>query len=162
MTRTPFPKPLPACEIEVSRFIAAPRDQVFKAWIEPARLAAWWGPAGFSSTVAELSPCPGGALRLVMHGPDGVDHPMSATFRELAAPERIAFVAVAGEEDGGPVLEALTIALFAERDGGVEVRVHARAAGLAPGADAKLQGMEIGWTQSLARLDALFTKGDAE
>ena len=52
MTRTPFPKPLPACEIEVSRFIAAPRAPVFQAWIEPARLAAWWGPAGFSSTTA--------------------------------------------------------------------------------------------------------------
>ncbi|HEX2643560.1 MAG TPA: SRPBCC domain-containing protein, partial [Thermoanaerobaculia bacterium] len=37
-------------ELAHSRLIDAPRERVFRAFAEPAHLARWWGPDGFSST----------------------------------------------------------------------------------------------------------------
>src|SRR3954451_12512126 len=78
-------------EIVVSRVIDAPRALVFRAYAEPEHLAKWWGPEGFSNTFSEFDFRPGGHWRFVMHGPDGTDYPNHSVFREVVAPERIAF-----------------------------------------------------------------------
>ena len=54
-------------------------------------LAQWFGPRGFTSSVPEWDLRVGGALRIVMHGPDGNDYPMKGVFREVVAPERLVF-----------------------------------------------------------------------
>jgi uncharacterized protein YndB with AHSA1/START domain len=71
------------------RLIDAPRERVFKAFSDPAHLARWWGPNGFSSTFDEFDLRPGGAWRLVMHGPDGANYPNESVFVEVVEPERI-------------------------------------------------------------------------
>jgi uncharacterized protein YndB with AHSA1/START domain len=131
---------------------------VFKAWTEPKHLARWWGPNGFTNPVCEVDPRPGGAIRIVMRGPDGVDYPMSGTFREIVEPERLVFSAVAEDEDGNPLLEALTTVTFAERSGKTELTLHARGVALVAVGAQMLQGMQDGWTQSLDRLDAVMTR----
>lgn len=72
-----------------SRRIDAPRERVFRACAEPARLARWWGPNGFRSSFEVFEFRPGGTWRSVMHGPDGTDYPNESVFREIVAPERI-------------------------------------------------------------------------
>lgn len=74
-----------------SRLIDAPRERVFRAFANPAHLARWWGPNGFSSTFEVFEFRPGGAWRFVMHGPDGTNYPNQSVFREVVAPERIVF-----------------------------------------------------------------------
>lgn len=74
-----------------SRLIDAPRERVFRAVSDPAQLARWWGPKGFSSTFAEFDLRPGGFWRFVMHGPDGTDYPNESVFVEVVAPERVVF-----------------------------------------------------------------------
>lgn len=74
-----------------SRLIDAPPEGVFRAFSEPAHLARWWGPDGFSSTIHEFELRAGGHWRFVMHGPDGKDYPNESVFREVIAPERIVF-----------------------------------------------------------------------
>ena len=59
----------------------APRALVWQAWTDPTMLAQWFGPRGFTSSVPELDLRVGGALRIVMHGPDGNDYPMKGVFR---------------------------------------------------------------------------------
>jgi uncharacterized protein YndB with AHSA1/START domain len=71
-----------------SRLIDAPPARVFRAIAEPGRLARWWGPKGFSSTFETFEFRPGGAWRLVLHGPDGTDYPNENVFREIS-PERV-------------------------------------------------------------------------
>jgi len=39
-------------EIVTTRLFEAPRDLVFEAWTRPEHLARWWGPRGFTTTVA--------------------------------------------------------------------------------------------------------------
>jgi uncharacterized protein YndB with AHSA1/START domain len=60
--------------ITVREMDATP-DQIWSAWTDRAKIAAWWGPAGFTSTVEELQVSDGGIFRVVMHGSDGRDYP---------------------------------------------------------------------------------------
>ena len=78
-------------EIATTRVIDAPRERVFEAFSDPARLARWWGPAGFSSTFHEFDFRPGGRWRFLLHGPNGADYPNESVFVEVVKPERIVF-----------------------------------------------------------------------
>ena len=66
--------------ITLTRVFAAPRALVWRAWTEPKMMAQWFGPRGFTSSVPQLDVRVGGALRIVMHGPDGNDYPMKGVF----------------------------------------------------------------------------------
>lgn len=76
-------------EIVITRIFNAPRELVFKVWTDPAHVAQWWGPKGFTTTVTELDLHPGGKWRYVMRGPDGTEYPVKGVFREIVPPERI-------------------------------------------------------------------------
>jgi uncharacterized protein YndB with AHSA1/START domain len=76
-------------EIVSSRVLAAPRVAVFGAISDPAKLARWWGPQGFSNTFSEFDLRTGGAWRLVMRAPDGTEYPMLKEFIDVSPPERI-------------------------------------------------------------------------
>ena len=139
----------------ISRMFDAPRELVFKAWTDPAHMAAWWGPKGFTNPVCEMDVRVGGSLRIVMRAPDGREHPMTGTFREIIAPQRLVFLCVAVDSNEQPLLESLTTVTFEEVDGKTKVTVQADAVGLAPIAPQMLAGMEVGWTQSIDRLGDL-------
>jgi uncharacterized protein YndB with AHSA1/START domain len=76
-------------EIVSERVLDASPEQVFEAYRDPARLARWWGPSGFSSTFKEFDFRPGGAWKFTMHGPDGTDYYNESEFIEIDAPRRI-------------------------------------------------------------------------
>ena len=84
-------------DIVSTRTFHVPRERVFEAFSDPTRLARWWGPKGFTSTVHELDLRPGGTWRFTMRGPDGVLYPNESVFVEVVEPERIVFRHVSGE-----------------------------------------------------------------
>lgn len=86
------------CALITSRLIAAPRERVFGAFSDPALLARWWGPTGFTNTFSAFDLRPGGLWRLVMHGPDGSDYPNESVFTDVSAPERLVFRHVSAPE----------------------------------------------------------------
>ncbi|HMD55276.1 MAG TPA: SRPBCC domain-containing protein, partial [Phycisphaerae bacterium] len=73
----------------ITRVLSAPRELVFKAWTDPRHMAQWWGPHHFTNSVCEMDVRPGGAYRIVMRSPDGIEYPINGVFREIAAPERL-------------------------------------------------------------------------
>ncbi|NMF99604.1 SRPBCC family protein [Aromatoleum toluolicum] len=79
-----------------SRLIDAPRERVFRAFSDPAHLARWWGPKGFSNTFEEFDFRSGGRWRFIMHGPDGRNYPNESVFIDVVAPERIVVEHVVG------------------------------------------------------------------
>lgn len=85
-------------EILTTRLFDAPRELAFRAFSDPAVLARWWGPAGFTNTFKAFDFEPGGIWRFVMHGPDGVDYPNESVFTEIVKPERIVFDHVSGHK----------------------------------------------------------------
>jgi len=78
-------------EIVITRVFDAPREVVFEAMADPKRVAQWWGPRGFTTTIHEMDLRPGGAWRQTMHGPDGTDYPSKSVFLEVVKPERIVY-----------------------------------------------------------------------
>jgi len=85
-------------EIIVSRVVDAPRELVWEAWTNPKHLAQWWGPIGFSTTIAEMDLRVGGVFKQVMHGPDGTDYPNKSVFQEVVKPERIVYSHAGGRK----------------------------------------------------------------
>jgi uncharacterized protein YndB with AHSA1/START domain len=106
-----------AWELVISRAFDAPRDLVFKAWTEPARLARWWGPRGFKIPSCKMDVREGGAWRVCMRSPEGSDHWVRGVFREVVAPERLAFTWAWEDDQGKPKHETVVRVDFTERDG---------------------------------------------
>lgn len=75
--------------LSTARVIPASPGQVYAAFVEPERLARWWGPKGFRNTFQVFEPRPGGSWRFVMHGPDGTDYPNESRFEALVPGERV-------------------------------------------------------------------------
>jgi len=72
---------------ERSLVVEATAAEVFAAMKDPARLARWWGPTGFRSTIHRFEFQPGGSWLLTMHGPDGTDYPNESRFSRLVPDE---------------------------------------------------------------------------
>ena len=144
--------------ITITRTFDAPRALVFKTWIEPRHLAQWWGPRKFTNPVCELDVRVGGKILIHMRAPDGTVYPMTGTFREIVAPERLVFTAVAEDHAGHALLEGLVTVTFEEQGGKTKLTVREKAVALAPAAGPMLAGMETGWAQSLDRLETAVAK----
>ena len=142
----------PRTEVTLTRIFNAPRELVWKAWTDPAMLARWWGPHGFTNPLCEADVRPGGKILIHMRAPDGTVFPMTGTFDEVAEPECLVFRAVPVDDQGTALLESLTTVTLHDLGGKTKVIVHASAVPLQPVADGMLKGMEPGWSQSLERL----------
>lgn len=76
--------------VNVRLFDASP-TKLFEAFSDPAQLAKWWGPEGFTNTIHQFDFRPGGAWHLTMHGPNGTDFENESQSVEFERPERIVF-----------------------------------------------------------------------
>lgn len=135
----------------ISRVVAGPRTDVFKAWTDPEELKRWWGPPGFITPSAEIDLRAGGKYRIAMKPPDGEVMYVGGVYREVKRPEKLVYT-WAWEEDGGPGHESLVTVEFRDRDGSTEVIVtHERL----PDAESRERHSQ-GWTGCIDQLVALF------
>jgi len=153
MSATAKPAHYGEATVTLTRVFDAPRAMVWKAWTDPKMMAHWFGPRGFTNPVCELDVRVGGALRIVMRGPDGNNYPMKGVFREVSPPERLVFTNIAIDNDGKHLLEGETTVILAEKDGKTSLTLKTHAVGLVPFAPQMLAGMEAGWTQSIDKLE---------
>lgn len=75
-------------ELATERVFPFTREQIVAAVTDPARLARWWGPAGFTNEFDTCDLRPGGDWVFTMVGPDGARYANRNRFVELG-PERI-------------------------------------------------------------------------
>ena len=71
------------------RDIPATPQRIFAAMAAPERLAAWWGPAGFTNTFELCEFKPGGRWVFVMRGPDGTNYPNENVFAAIEADSKL-------------------------------------------------------------------------
>lgn len=100
--------------ISLSRVYDAPLQSVWGAWTDPAEVAQWWGPRGFTLTTYSHDLRTGGHWHYTMHGPDGADYENTTQYIEVEPLKRMVY------DHGGhidrPPLFRVT-ALFTERSG---------------------------------------------
>lgn len=92
----------------------APVELVWDAWTDPAQVAKWWGPRGFTLTTHAKDLRPGGFWNYTMHGPDGVDYPNRTTYLEVEKYRKLVYDH--GAHDEQPALFRVTV-LFSEVNG---------------------------------------------
>ncbi|HEY6079976.1 MAG TPA: SRPBCC family protein [Polyangiaceae bacterium] len=95
-------------EIVISRIISAPRELVFEAFTQVRHLSRWWGPDGFTTTTRSFEFRVGAVWDFVMHAPDGTDYQEWITWREIAAPERLALLHGESRDDPNAFESVLT------------------------------------------------------
>ncbi|MBS1569719.1 MAG: SRPBCC family protein [Bacteroidetes bacterium] len=78
-------------EVHTTRIIAAPCERVFAAWTDPAQLAHWWGPQGFTNTFHRFELKPEGMSEFTMHGPNGMDFHNTCVFKRIEPPGCLEF-----------------------------------------------------------------------
>jgi uncharacterized protein YndB with AHSA1/START domain len=115
--RTGAPDSATKREVVITRIFDVPRGLVFKAWTDPEHMARWWGPQGFTNPICELDARVGGAWRIVMRSPAGIEYPCGGVYREIVEPERLVFTNIATDNEGNPVLDGLTTVIFVEHGG---------------------------------------------
>src|SRR5947209_4977597 len=98
-----------------SKILPASPADVFAAMSDPARIARWWGPAGFTSTIHQFEFRPGGRWLLTMNGPDGKDYPNESRFTRIEADRLFEIEHLSGHH----FLLAIELQ---PKDGGTEVR----------------------------------------
>ncbi len=78
-------------ELYITRVYDAPVKMVWEAWTDPAHVAKWWGPRGFTLTTHSKDLRAGGHWNYTMHGPDGTDFPNITTYHEVEKYRRLVY-----------------------------------------------------------------------
>lgn len=168
MAHPNFSTPVADNEFFISRVVNAPRTLVFQAWTDPRHLTKWWGPAGFDNPVCELDLRPGGAHRITMRGPDGVEYPITGVFKEIIPPELLVMTLdcaghpawwhdmVDPQRSGpNPAGEMLQTVSFEDLDGKTRLSIRTRMLSAPIRAAMQKMGMHEGWSGSLDRLEGV-------
>jgi uncharacterized protein YndB with AHSA1/START domain len=157
--------PRPRASTRTSRVIAARPEEIYDAFIDPAKLVAWLPPGEMTGKLHEFDPRAGGFYRMSLFYPP-TDHSargktaeredmVSVRFVELAPPRRI--VEAISFHTGDPTLlgEMTMVATFAPVTGGTEVTLLFE--NLPPGL--RPEDNEEGSRQSLEQLARRFEEG---
>ncbi|MFZ5790189.1 MAG: SRPBCC family protein [Pseudomonadota bacterium] len=120
-------------EFVIARLFDAPCETVWKAFTEPGHLKRWWGPKGFTVERCSVDLRPGGLFHYCLRAPDGQAMWGRFVYREIVAPQRLAYVVSFSDETGGVTrhpmhptwpLEMTSTTEFANEGGKTKVTVR--------------------------------------
>lgn len=136
--------------IQLHRVLRAPPERVYRAFLDPAAMAKWSPPNGFTGTVHHSDIRVGGSYRMSFTNfATGTSHTFGGTYRELVCGERIRYDD-AFEDPNLPGTMDVTVELRAVPSG-TDVSITQRGVPAMIPADA----CYVGWQESLALLAAL-------
>ena len=130
-------------------FDAAP-ERVFALLTEPAHLAEWWGPHGFTTPEIHLDLRAGGSYHFTMQPPDGEAFHLSGGFLEVQAPDRLSFTFRWDEPDPDD-RETVVVLSLSSLAGGTKVSLSQAEFATAE----RLQLHRSGWADSFEKLGAV-------
>lgn len=120
-------------EFVIERTFDVPRALMWKMWTDPAHLARWWGPKGFTVSHCKVDLRPGGIFHYGLRSPDGQEIWGKFVYREIVAPERMVYVVSFSDVDAGITVhplnptwprQILSTTAFVEKNGKTTVTVR--------------------------------------
>ena len=148
-------------DLVFERTFDAPRELVWKAFMDPEIVPRWWGPAGTTAEVVEMDVRPGGKWRYVSHSPDRDDVAFYGEYLEVEPPERFTWTFMFDVEGIGPQGGPETNT-FEEVDGKTTVRSVGHMGSPEAIEGALASGMLDGAIQTWDRLEALLAELNQE
>jgi uncharacterized protein YndB with AHSA1/START domain len=130
----------------------APRELVFKAWIDPDQIAAWWAPkqCEIPRETVEIAPYVGGRIHFSMvERQSGTIYPVRFQIVEISEPELLV-LASDPMPDIGLLYPMITRAVFEPEGEDTVVTVTQ-----SPHTEDSQAGATAGWTESLDKLEKL-------
>jgi len=152
MTSEPSSTPSSRREVRITRPFQAPRELVFRAWIDPDQIAAWWAPkpCEIPRETVEIEPHVGGRIHFSMiERAGGAVYPVRFQIVEITEPELLV-LASDPMPDIGLVYPMVTRVVFEAEGDGTLVTVTQ-----GPHTDETQDGATAGWTESLDKLERL-------
>ncbi|HEY2257235.1 MAG TPA: SRPBCC domain-containing protein, partial [Variovorax sp.] len=145
--------------LNLTRFVRAPREKVFDAFVDETVLPRWHCPRGMSVASATIDARVDGAWRIEMRTRENANHSVGGRYREVKRAERLVYTWVWEQGvEGMAGMQTLIEIDFVARDGGTEIQM--RHSGF-PAAAAR-NGHGQGWNSVFNRLtDLLDERGSA-
>ncbi len=140
--------------LEIKRFINAPRDRVYAAWIDPAQLKQWFGPEKVQTRNLTADARAGGKFRWDLTNSEGEKMRCLGEYRELQPGKKIVFTwQWDDDEDWENHISVVTVEL-SDRDGGTELRLtHEQL----PNEQSR-DGHTGGWNSALDKLEKFLSR----
>lgn len=146
----------PDTELVIERIFNAPREAVYRAFIDPDQIAQWFGPVGWSCPreTVDIDARVGGHQRMTMVSDDDPTRrsPVNATFSEVIENELLVgeerWEGVPGMQDGGVM--QMRLEFHDEGDGTTRLVLRQ-----SPYTVEMREMADMGWKSSFTKLDTL-------
>lgn len=139
--------------LHLEKMLPASPEEVFEAFIDPAKLSTWWGPAGFTTPSLLLDVREGGRYRITMQPPEGEPFHLRGEFREIDRPRRLVYTFVWEEPDPDDQETIVTLS-FLDHDVGTKVVLDQGRFNT----EARHALHEAGWTECFERLETALAR----
>ncbi len=133
------------------RLLAAPRDVVWRHWVEPDLLASWWAPPSMAVTDCAVEPRAGGRAVLEYRDAEG-RYRSEGAVHAAKEPEQLVFDLSVLDAAGAVSFTGHYDVALAETAGGTLLRLDLRITGTTVEAVPYIAGIGTGWEQVLDHL----------
>jgi uncharacterized protein YndB with AHSA1/START domain len=134
--------------LRLERAYAVSREEVFRAFTDPALARQWLKPRGFVIEEFDFTPAVGRAYRVSLRGPDGVRYAHAGVFLRVAPPEELAYTWRWVEGPLPPDETLVELSFLATAEGTLLRLCHSRFP-----SDA-VRDQHLGWRAAFEALDA--------
>jgi len=139
------------------RLLAAPRNDAWRHWTEPALLASWWAPPSMTITDCVIEPWAGGRAVLDYRDAEG-RYRSAGEVRAATELEHLEFDLSVLDAKGDVFFTGHYDLKFADAPGGTRLRLDLRITETTVEAVPFIAGIETGWGQVLDNLAARLTQ----
>jgi uncharacterized protein YndB with AHSA1/START domain len=134
--------------LTIKRRFKAPPAKVFSAWIEPEKVARWFGPPGSKVTASKFETRTGGQFMILAVSPTGEEFHVSGTVQEAIVNERLVYSwAWRGTPDR---VSLVTVTFKSDGDGTMVTLLHEQFFD-----EAARDRHSQGWNAGLDKLEAI-------
>jgi uncharacterized protein YndB with AHSA1/START domain/DNA-binding transcriptional ArsR family regulator len=135
------------------RELAAPRELVWRHWVDPALLAGWWAPPSLTVSECALEPRPGGRALLVYRDADGT-YRSEGTVHAAVEPEHLGFELTVRDARGVPTFTGHYEVCLTSHGADTRLNIDLRVTDSTVEAAPFIAGIPTGWRQVLDQLAA--------
>ena len=144
-----MPDPKKRFVLEQEHVVDALPERVFALLTEPAELARWWGPHGFTTPEIHLDLHVGGSYRFTMKPADGEAFHLSGEFLEVDPPKRLSLT-FRWDEPVADDRETVVVLTLRPQEGATAVSLSQAEFAT----EERLELHRSGWAESFEKLEA--------
>jgi uncharacterized protein YndB with AHSA1/START domain len=146
-----------ATDLALTRTIDAPRDKLWRCWVEPELLKQWFCPKPWNVSQARLEPRPGGEFFTLMSGPNGEEFGEPGVFLEVVEKERLVFTDAfrPGWQPSGRPFMAAEVLFEDAGDGRTRYTARAMHRSAEARQEHEAMGFHEGWGKAADQLEEL-------